>query len=120
MKKTIFMTLVVILFGTLSLAETIGEVETSGVIIKDTLEVSAFDDGGVTCYVALPKRSLDFVNQTDASISCRQTGSITPEQKTNKDGIFTEKNHFYSKNCVSQVFLIKKGMFWCMIHTPKN
>ena len=40
-------------------AEMIGEIRTSGLLIKDSLEIHAFDDPdikGVTCYVTIPKK----------------------------------------------------------------
>ncbi len=40
---------------------------------------------GVTCHVASIEADLDFSDPSDSSISCRQTGEITPEMLNNID-----------------------------------
>lgn len=40
---------------------------------------------GVTCHIASVEADLDFADPSDSSISCRQTGEITPEMLLNID-----------------------------------
>lgn len=119
MKKLFVTVLILILSATLA-AESIGEVETSGVMFKDKLKVLAFDDGGVTCYVAFPKKSLSFADQTDASISCRQTESILESQRTDKKEIFSEKKGLFFKEMnVSRFFDKKRNVLVYVSYTKK-
>ena len=120
MKNIISTIVAIIALSTITMAEKIGEVKTSGIFIKDKLEISVFDDGGVSCYVALPKKSLSFTDQTDASISCRQTGAISEEQKTNKEGVFSEKKSpFFKTMNVSRFYDAKRNVLVYVSYTEK-
>jgi catabolite regulation protein CreA len=73
-------TFLVLAAASISVAETLATIKTTGVIFKDTLEVLAFDDpdiSGATCFVTLPKRTLSLEDQSDTSISCRKVGKLT-------------------------------------------
>lgn len=103
-------------------AEVLGSIETSGMVFKDSLQIEAFDDpylSGVTCYIALPKKSLSFSDQTDASISCRKTGKITGKLKSKKR-IFKEKKGIFVKSLyVDRIYDVKRNVLIYVSYTSK-
>ena len=122
MKNTIKMILMTLALLTLNAAagDFIGEVKTSGIMFKDKLEITAYDDGGVTCYVGLPKKSLSFSDQTDTSISCRQTGTISESQKSNKSKLFSEKKGIFVKSMhISRFYDKKRNVLVYVSYTEK-
>lgn len=89
----VFAALVLTLSACSAEAEMIAKVETSGLFVKDTLEVHAFNDPtiqGITCYVTMPKRAMSFEDQTNSSISCRQVGAISGPM-TNAASVFSAR-----------------------------
>ena len=101
-------------------AETIATIKTSGVFIKDKLEVQAFDDGGVTCYISMPKRALSFEDQTDSSISCRQTGIINKSQLVSQKSIFSAKKGLFVKSVhMDRIYDKKRNVLIYASYTSK-
>jgi len=59
----------------------VGDISLGLFTLKD-IKVSSLDDdkiSGVTCHVASIEANLSLSDPSDSSISCRQTGDITPE-----------------------------------------
>ncbi|MEZ8473056.1 CreA family protein [Vibrio cyclitrophicus] len=59
----------------------VGDVSLGFFTMKD-IKMSSLDDdkiAGVTCHIASIEASLSLSDPSDSSISCRQTGEITPE-----------------------------------------
>ena len=59
----------------------VGDVSLGMFTMKD-IKISNLDDEkipGVTCHIASVEANLSFSDPSDSSISCRQTGEITPE-----------------------------------------
>lgn len=81
MKKfTLDIMAAVLIFGIVGVAWAgqIGKVETSGMFMKDSIEIHAFNDpdyASITCYFTAPKRSMSFKDQSNSSISCRLVGT---------------------------------------------
>jgi len=80
MKKT----LLALLFSTALVGcsdNEVGDISLGFFTLKD-IKVSNLDDEkipGVTCHIASIEANLSFSDPSDSSISCRQTGDITPE-----------------------------------------
>ncbi|WP_295892190.1 CreA family protein [uncultured Vibrio sp.] len=65
----------------------VGDVSLGMFTLKD-IKVSNLDDdkiSGVTCHIASIEANLSLSDPSDSSISCRQTGEITPEMIANID-----------------------------------
>ncbi|MBA5763243.1 CreA family protein [Vibrio sp. 404] len=59
----------------------VGDISLGVFTLKD-IKVSSLDDdkiSGVTCHIASIEANLSLSDPSDSSISCRQTGDITPE-----------------------------------------
>ncbi|WP_434362681.1 CreA family protein [Parasalinivibrio latis] len=59
----------------------VGDVSLGMFTTKD-IKIESLDDPqvtGVTCHISSIEADLDFADPSDSSISCRQTGEITPE-----------------------------------------
>lgn len=59
----------------------VGDVSLGMFTMKD-IKISNLDDEkipGITCHIASVEANLSFSDPSDSSISCRQTGDITPE-----------------------------------------
>lgn len=59
----------------------VGDVSLGIFTLKD-IKINTFPDPkvpGVTCHVASIEANLSFADPSDSSVSCRQTGEITPE-----------------------------------------
>ncbi|MDA0148496.1 CreA family protein [Vibrio sp. LaRot3] len=59
----------------------VGDVSLGLFTLKD-IKISSIDDplvAGVTCHIASVEADLSLADPSDSSISCRQTGDITPE-----------------------------------------
>ncbi len=65
----------------------VGDVGLGWFTLKD-IKISSLKDekvAGVTCHIASIEANLSFSDPSDSSISCRQTGEITPEMLANID-----------------------------------
>lgn len=112
----------VLLFAAIASAEMLTKIKTSGMVIKDTLEVHAYDDPnieGVTCYVTLPKRSLSLVDQTNTSISCRKTGVIKGAIKSQKQIFRAKKSWLIKSMYVDRVYDSKRNVLVYVSYTKK-
>ncbi|WP_220718111.1 CreA family protein [Agarivorans litoreus] len=59
-----------------------------GLLTTKDIKISVLKDpliDGVTCHIANVEADLDFADPSDMSISCRQTGEITPAMLANID-----------------------------------
>lgn len=59
-----------------------------GMFTLNDIKLQSLDDdkiAGVTCHIASVEADLSFSDPSDSSISCRQTGEITPEMIANID-----------------------------------
>ncbi|BES53102.1 protein CreA [Aeromonas phage phiWae14] len=84
-------------------ADTLYEVETSGLVFKDTLSVEVFTDPdypNVTCYVNLPSRSLSFEDQTDVAMQCVSAPFESGVELTSRKNIFSQKKGLFFKSMV--------------------
>ncbi|WP_063652577.1 CreA family protein [Aliivibrio fischeri] len=80
MKKIIFALAITTLLSACSDNE-VGDVSLGMFTMKD-IKISNLDDEkipGVTCHIASVEANLSLSDPSDSSISCRQTGEITPE-----------------------------------------
>lgn len=80
MKKTLFaFCLTALLTGCSD--KDVGDVSLGFLTLKDIKISNLHDDKipGVTCHIASIEANLSFSDPSDSSISCRQTGDITPE-----------------------------------------
>lgn len=80
MKKIIFALTLATMLTACSDNE-VGDVSLGMFTMKD-IKISNLDDEkipGVTCHIASVEANLSFSDPSDSSISCRQTGDITPE-----------------------------------------
>ncbi|MCG3721451.1 CreA family protein [Vibrio cincinnatiensis] len=65
----------------------VGDVSLGLFTMKD-IKITSLDDPivtGVTCHIASIEANLSLADPSDSSISCRQTGEITPEMIANID-----------------------------------
>jgi len=85
---SIFLLLVIALFIINSLTkDEVGDVSLGMFTLKD-IKLNTLVDPlvpGVTCHVASVEANLSLSDPSDSSISCRQTGEITPEMLTDID-----------------------------------
>ncbi|WP_394135850.1 CreA family protein [Aliivibrio fischeri] len=80
MKKIIFALAITTMLSACSDNE-VGDVSLGMFTMKD-IKISNLDDEkipGVTCHIASVEANLSLSDPSDSSISCRQTGEITPE-----------------------------------------
>lgn len=98
---TKFLTLFLMTFSPAVFAdEVIGKVQTRGILVKDSIEVIAFDDPsvkGVTCYTTLYNRKLSFSDASESSISCVKTSKIEGELKSEKNIFSQSKSLLFVK-----------------------
>lgn len=81
MKKRILVASMVALLAVGCSDNEVGDVGLGWFTMKD-IKISNLDDdkiSGVTCHIASIEANLSFSDPSDSSISCRQTGEITPE-----------------------------------------
>lgn len=111
------------IFATLPVqAEQIYKVKTSGLMIKDSLEIHAIDDPdikGVTCYFTLPKRALSVEDQTDSSISCRQIGPISGELTTKTSIMSSSKSWFFKELYIDRIYDKGRNVLVYVSYTKK-
>ena len=92
-------------------ADTVGTAVSKGLIFKDKIDVYAFDDPeikGITCYTTRYKRNLSFVDSTNSSLACRQTGPIdmTKSYQQTRRRVFSQQKGFvFSKETVVDRFI---------------
>lgn len=89
------------LFSFSANAKFIGEVETSGLFFKDTIEIHGFKDPtlkGIGCHVTFPDKSFSFDNPTDSSISCRQiSDTVVGNYTKHESDIFSKSKNLFFK-----------------------
>jgi CreA protein len=120
MKRIILVVLMLLVWTGLSFAENIGTVKTKGMVIKDTLTVVAFDDPtikGITCYTTVQSRALSFSDSSSVSLSCRKTGEIKGELKSQKNVFSKSKNPFFKKTVVDRFYDAKRGVLIYLTYT---
>ncbi len=84
-KRLLALSLVALLTG--CGADEVGDVSLGMFTLKD-IKLNMLVDPevpGVTCHIASIEADLSFADPSDSSISCRQTGEITPEMIANVD-----------------------------------
>ncbi|MEX3070824.1 CreA family protein [Vibrio alginolyticus] len=84
-KRLLALSLVTLLAG--CGADEVGDVSLGMFTLKD-IKLNMLVDPevpGVTCHIASVEADLSFADPSDSSISCRQTGEITPEMLANVD-----------------------------------
>lgn len=84
-KRLLTLSLVTLLAG--CGADEVGDVSLGMFTLKD-IKLNMLVDPevpGVTCHIASIEADLSFADPSDSSISCRQTGEITPEMIANVD-----------------------------------
>ncbi|MBL4888404.1 MAG: CreA family protein [Candidatus Lindowbacteria bacterium] len=93
-------------------AESIGSVQTSGFIFKDSVTIHAVDDPtitGVTCYVTTTEiGGPNLEDPTDSSLACRQTGTVTGTLTAREDVFKQSKNILFFKTMHVDRFYDKK------------
>jgi len=118
--KYLILILTIILSTTMVFAESIGEVKTKGLFIKDSLEVVVFDDPtikGVSCYTTVHKRTLSFESSSSVSLSCRQTGVISGKL-VNMSNVFSRsKSLFFKKTVVDRFYDAKRNVIIYLTYT---
>ena len=95
--KKLFCLLGIVLTASSAFADQIGEVKTSGIFFKDSIEIHEFHDptiDGIACHITYADRSFSVDNPTDSSISCRQTKKVI----TSKGHIGSNKKNIFKRN----------------------
>lgn len=120
--KIFCIVLVGLIMSSVVYAEKLYTAKTSGIMIKDTIEVHVFDDpdiGGVACYYTLPKRAMSFTDQTDSSLSCRQIGPITGHLTTKKSIVNKSKSPLFKTMVMDRVYDAKRNVLIYLTYTKK-
>ena len=107
----------------------VGDISLCFFTLKD-IKVSNLDDDkipGVTCHVASIEANLSLSDPSDSSISCRQTGEITPEMiagiDKSKSGevVFKQsKSIFFKTMKVRRIFDSKNQTLLYLSYTTKE
>ena len=107
----------------------VGDISLGFFTLKD-IKVSNLDDDkipGVTCHVASIEANLSLSDPSDSSISCRQTGEITPEMiagiDKSKSGevVFKQsKSIFFKTMKVRRIFDSKNQTLLYLSYTTKE
>jgi CreA protein len=109
------------LFATPLLAqEKVGRVATRGLLIKDHIEVSVFDDPevpGISCYVTGHNRSLSITDGSDAAISCVQTGAINITPTSNLNVFSQSKSLIFKSTVVSRFYDPRRHTLVYLVYT---
>lgn len=103
-------------------AELLHTAKTSGMVIKDSVEVHAFDDPdvkGVTCYYTLPKKTLSIEDQTDSSVSCRQVGPISGDLTTKESIMKASKSWFVKSLHLDRIYDKSRNVLIYLTYTKK-
>lgn len=110
-------------FSAFGAEEKIGEVKTTGLIVKDRIEVHVFDDPtieGVACYVTIPVRTMSFEDPTDSSIACRQVGPIKGNLTTMDNVFKNSKSLFFKTQHVDRMYDPKRKVLIYLTYTTKT
>ena len=103
----------VIAFPSMLSGKMIGKVETSGLMFKDKIEIYSFSDptiNGVVCHITMPKRSMSFEDQTNSSISCRQSSSsVTGKFNVDARNLFKGNKGLFFKSMTVDRFYDKEN-----------
>ena len=107
----------------------VGDISLGFFTLKD-IKVSNLDDDkipGVTCHIASIEANLSLSDPSDSSISCRQTGDITPEMiasiDKSKSGevVFKQsKSIFFKTMKVRRIFDSKNQTLLYLSYTTKE
>jgi len=126
MKKVLsFLVLLMIMVYNISIAngETIGESKSSGLLLKDTISVNAFDDPDypeIVCYttdVEIGGPNLE--NPSNSSISCRLISVFKGKPTTKKDVFSKAKSPFFKKLTVDRFYDKKRNVLIYLSYTKK-
>lgn len=101
----------------------IGEVQTSGMLFKDSIAITAFDDPtiqGVACYVTQPDRSLSWDDPTDSAIACRKVGEIKGDMSNLADVFSASKNPFFKQFHVDRFYDNRRQVLVYISYTSKS
>lgn len=104
-------------------SEPVGRVATRGLLMKDHIEVSVFDDPevpGVSCYVTAHDRALSMTDGSDAAVSCIQTGPVTVTPTTNLNVFSQNKNLFFKDTVVARFYDAKRRALVYLIFTTST
>ena len=107
----------------------VGDVGLGWFTLKDISISSLVDEKvtGVTCHIASIEANLSFADPSDSSISCRQTGDITPEMiakvDKSKSGevVFSQsKSIFFKTMKVRRIYDAKNQTLLYLSYTTKE
>ncbi len=107
----------------------VGDVGLGWFTLKDIKISSLHDDkiSGVTCHIASVEANLSFSDPSDSSISCRQTGEITPEMLKSIDRskagevVFKQsKSIFFKTMKVRRIFDAENQTLLYLSYTTKE
>ncbi|NQY89609.1 MAG: CreA family protein [Colwellia sp.] len=107
----------------------VGDVSLGFFTLKDIKISSLYDDkiSGVTCHIASIEANLSLSDPSDSSISCRQTGDITPEMiatiDKSKSGevVFKQsKSIFFKTMKVRRIYDAKNQTLLYLSYTTKE
>lgn len=111
-----------LLAASMMLNEEIGSVKTSGLFLKDSIQLNYFVDlnyESISCYVTQPKKkSLSFTDQSNSSIDCKLNGEFPKNPKENLNIFSKSKSVPFYKSLKVARFLIVQGsvLYTCHIH----
>jgi CreA protein len=107
----------------------VGDISLGVFTLKD-IKVSSLQDDkipGVTCHIASIEANLSFSDPSDSSISCRQTGEITPQMiatiDKSKSGevVFKQsKSIFFKTMKVRRIYDAKNQILLYLSYTTKE
>ncbi len=107
----------------------VGDVGLGWFTLKDIKISSLHDDkiSGVTCHIASVEANLSFSDPSDSSISCRQTGEITPDMLKSIDRskagevVFKQsKSIFFKTMKVRRIFDAENQTLLYLSYTTKE
>lgn len=107
----------------------VGDVSLGMFTLKD-IKISKLQDdkiSGVTCHVASVEANLSFSDPSDSSISCRQTGDITPamiatiDKSSSGEVVFTKsKSIFFKTMKVRRIYDAENQTLMYLSYTTKE
>lgn len=103
-------------------AERLFSVETSGLFFKDKIHVEAFDDPtikGISCYINMPDRSMNWDDQSDTALACRQVGPIVGKLYHKKNVFKASKGIFFKHMRVDRHWDAKRNVMVYISYTKK-
>lgn len=123
LSKIMVLVVIIVCIFTSVYAETIGESKSSGLFLKDTISINAFDDPdytNVVCYttdVEIGGPNLE--NPSNSSISCRLIGPFKGKPKSRKDVFSKSKNPLFKKLVVDRFYDEKRNVLIYLSYTKK-